>query len=190
MSDRDITQFLDELNDLFNRIEHLRMPTIAAIDGPALGGGLELAMACDIRVIGHSVDKVGLPETRMGIIPGAGGCSRMPRLIGASKSKELIFTGRTLQAQQALSYGLVDHVTDVGETAFDRALALATEMSSSAPLALVAAKEAITRGLEENYLRGALVHERRCYESLLGTRDRVEALEAFSQRRKPEFIGE
>jgi methylglutaconyl-CoA hydratase len=106
MSDEDITIFLDELNDLCRKIETLRMPTIAAIDGPALGGGLEIALACDIRVAGHAVDKIGLPECRMGIIPGAGGTQRLPRLIGVPRAKELIFTGRILDSNIALVYGV------------------------------------------------------------------------------------
>lgn len=105
MSDEDVTQFLDELNDLCNKIELLRMPTIAAIDGPAMGGGLEIALTCDLRVASNVVEKIGLPECRMGIIPGAGGTQRMPRLIGVSRAKELIFTGRILSAQKALEYG-------------------------------------------------------------------------------------
>lgn len=105
MADEDVIQFLNDLADLFNRISKLAMPTIAAIDGPALGGGLELALACDIRIVAHDVDKIALPECRIGIIPGAGGTQRLPRLIGASRAKELIFTGRSLNAQQALDWG-------------------------------------------------------------------------------------
>ena len=105
MTDADIVQFLDDLADLFNQIAKLPMPTIAAIDGPALGGGLELALACDIRVVSRDVDKIGLPECRIGIIPGAGGTQRLPRLIGLSRAKELIFTGRCLNAEQALDWG-------------------------------------------------------------------------------------
>jgi len=105
MSDEDVIQFLADLAGLFDRIAKLTMPTIAAIDGPALGGGLELALACDIRIVAHDVDKIALPECRIGIIPGAGGTQRLPRLIGASRAKELIFTGRSLDAQQALDWG-------------------------------------------------------------------------------------
>ena len=105
MSDEDVVQFLDDLAGLLDRIAKLTVPTIAAIDGPALGGGLELALACDIRIAAHNVDKIALPECRIGIIPGAGGTQRLPRLIGASRAKELIFTGRSLNAQQALDWG-------------------------------------------------------------------------------------
>lgn len=105
MTDEDVVRFLDDLADLFNQIAKLPMPTIAAIDGPALGGGLELALACDIRVVSRDVDKIALPECRVGIIPGAGGTQRLPRLIGPSRAKELIFTGRRLNAEQALDWG-------------------------------------------------------------------------------------
>lgn len=149
MSDEDVIQFLNDLTGLFNRIAKLTVPTIAAIDGPALGGGLELALACDIRIAAHDVDKIALPECRIGIIPGAGGTQRLPRLIGVSRAKELIFTGRPLNARQALDWGtclfyrtivqltrrigghetgVVDHIAGPGESALDRACTLAREM--------------------------------------------------------------
>ena len=105
MSDEDVIRFLNDLTGLLNRIAKLAIPTIAAIDGPALGGGLELALACDIRIAAHHVDKIALPECRIGVIPGAGGTQRLPRLIGMSRAKELIFTGRSLSAQQAQDWG-------------------------------------------------------------------------------------
>ncbi|KAF9649483.1 ClpP/crotonase [Thelephora ganbajun] len=190
MSNEDVVQFLNDLTDLFNRIAKLTVPTIAAIDGPALGGGLELALACDIRIVAHDVDKISLPECRIGIIPGAGGTQRLPRLIGASRAKELIFTGRSLNAQQALDWGVVDHIAEPGTSALDKACALAGEMQGCAPLALTAAKEAIMKGLAEETVEAGLVHERSCYQRLLGTRDRMEALEAFCQKRRPVFKGE
>ena len=151
MTDEDVVKFLDGLTDLFNQIAKLPMPTIAAIDGPALGGGLELALACDMRVASRDVDKIALPECRIGIIPGAGGTQRLPRLIGQSRAKELIFTGRCLNAEQALdwgkslppvtrlpilhlfplfdgSVGVVDHLADQGTSALDRAYLLARDM--------------------------------------------------------------
>lgn len=118
MSDEDVVQFLDDLTGLLDRIAKLTVPTIAAIDGPALGGGLELALACDIRIAAHNVDKIALPECRIGIIPGAGGTQRLPRLIGASRAKELIFTGRSLNAQQALDWGTVRFISSNSPTDF------------------------------------------------------------------------
>ena len=150
MSDEGVLQFLDDLTGLFDRIAKLSVPTIAAIDGPALGGGLELALACDIRIAAHNVDKIALPECRIGVIPGGGGTQRLPRLIGASRAKELIFTGRSLNAQQALDWGMcpvyaiqpirrisnrsticagvIDHVAEPGSSALERAYVLAKEM--------------------------------------------------------------
>ena len=118
MSDEDVVQFLDDLAGLLDRIAKLTAPTIAAIDGPALGGGLELALACDIRIAAHNVDKIALPECRIGIIPGAGGTQRLPRLIGASRAKELIFTGKSLNAQQALDWGTVRFISYNNPTDF------------------------------------------------------------------------
>ena len=105
MSQEQINKFLLDLRETLHSLEHLPVPTTAAIDGPALGGGLELALACDLRVAGSTVTKIGLPETRLGIIPGAGGTQRTARLIGVAKTKELIFTGRTLTANEAEEIG-------------------------------------------------------------------------------------
>lgn len=105
MSQEQVARFLLDLRQALHTLEHLPVPTIAAIDGPALGGGLEMALACDLRVAGNSVTKIGLPETRLGIIPGAGGTQRTARLIGVAKAKELIFTGRALTAIEAEQYG-------------------------------------------------------------------------------------
>jgi len=165
------------------------MPTIAAIDGPALGGGLELALACDLRVAGPLATKIGLPETKLGIIPGAGGTQRATRLLGISKAKNLVFTGRMLNAEEALGWGLVDYATHSPMSAFERAVQLAQEMSSSAPLAVRAAKLAISRA-PELALESGLDFERACYQPLLSTKDRVEALQAFKEKRAPVFKGE
>ncbi|KAF9018445.1 ClpP/crotonase [Hymenopellis radicata] len=188
MSDEQVRDFLTRLRLVFSRIENLAFATICAIDGPALGGGLELALTCDFRICARDVTKISFPEVRLGIIPGAGGTQRAPRLIGVTKTKELIFTGRSLTALDALELGLVDYVSDASQTAFERALKLAEEMAHSAPLALRAAKLAISRSCELP-LESALDHERRCYEPLLQSKDRIEALDAFREKRKPMFIG-
>ncbi|KZT29268.1 ClpP/crotonase [Neolentinus lepideus HHB14362 ss-1] len=184
-----VHKFLSDLRSAMGKLENLPVPTIAAIDGPALGGGLELSLACDLRVVGHNVKAIGLTETRLGIIPGAGGTQRITRLLGLSKAKDLVFTARLLNAPQALNYGLVDYVSDEGSSAFDRSLQLAQEIAVNAPLALKAAKQAISRA-PELALESGLDFERASYEPLLKTRDRVEALEAFKQKRKPVFRGE
>ncbi|KIP10673.1 hypothetical protein PHLGIDRAFT_22119 [Phlebiopsis gigantea 11061_1 CR5-6] len=189
MSKVDVDKFLWDLRAALGKLESLPMPTIAAIDGPALGGGLEVALACDLRVAGHSVTKIGLPEVKLGIIPGAGGTQRVTRLLGVSKAKDLIYTGRSLTAKEALDYGLVDYVSDEGKSAADRAVILAQEISVNAPLALKAAKQAISRGPELS-LESGLDFERSAYERLLHSQDRLEALEAFKEKRKPVFKGE
>jgi len=142
-----------------------------------------------LRVAGHSVTKIGLPETRLGIIPGAGGTQRVTRLLGLSKAKNLIFTARALAAQEALEYGLVDYVSSPDSSAYDRALQLAQEISANAPLALKAAKQAISRAPELG-LESGLDFERASYEPLLKSKDRAEALQAFKEKRAPVFKGE
>ncbi|KAI0743287.1 ClpP/crotonase-like domain-containing protein [Irpex lacteus] len=189
MSQSQVDKFLLDLRGALGRLENLPMPTIAAIDGPALGGGLELALACDLRVAGHSVTKIGLPETKLGIIPGAGGTQRLTRLLGLAKAKNLIFTGRALTANEALEYGVVDYVSEEGQSAVDRSLRLAEEISVNAPLALRAAKQAISRA-PELALESGLDFERASYETLLKSKDRLEALEAFKEKRQPVFKGE
>ncbi|KAF9057986.1 ClpP/crotonase-like domain-containing protein [Panaeolus papilionaceus] len=189
MNQHQVSRFLTELRDALGKLEMLPMPTIAAIDGPALGGGLEMSLACDLRVAGHDVTKIGLPETSLGIIPGAGGTQRATRVLGPSKAKDLIFTARVLNASEALEWGLVNYVSEPGTTAFDRALKLAEKISTNAPLALRAAKQAISRS-EDLPLETGLDFERASYETLLSTKDRIEALNAFKEKRRPMFKGE
>jgi len=189
MSQTQVARFLAELRDAIGKLESLPMPTIAAIDGPALGGGLELSLACDLRVAGNDVTKIGLPETGLGIIPGAGGTQRATRILGPSKAKDLIFTARSLTATEALECGLVNYISFPGTTAFDRSLKLAESIAKNAPLALRAAKQAISRS-EDLSLETGLDFERASYQTLLTSRDRLEALEAFREKRSPIFTGE
>jgi len=189
MNQAQVNKFLTELRDALGKLETLPMPTIAAIDGPALGGGLELSLACDLRVAGSGVTKLGLPETSLGIIPGAGGTQRATRVLGLARAKDLIFTARSLTAQEAQEWGLVNYVSDPGTSAFDRALVLAETIAKNAPLALRAAKQAVSRS-EDLALETGLDFERASYETLLPTKDRVEALMAFREKRRPVFQGE
>ncbi|KAI0824699.1 ClpP/crotonase [Trametes gibbosa] len=189
MSKAQVDQFLIDLRRALGALEGLPVPTIAAIDGPALGGGLELGLACDLRVAGHAVTKIGMPEVRLGIIPGAGGTQRLTRLVGLAKAKDLIFTARILAAAEAHQMGVVDYVSDAETTAYDRALQLAQQISANAPLALKAAKQAISRVPELGFESG-LDFERASYEPLLYTKDRIEALKAFREKRAPSFQGE
>lgn len=189
MTQVQVSKFLSDLRAALHKLENLPVPTLAAIDGPALGGGLELGLACDLRIAGSSVSKIGLPETKLGIIPGAGGTQRATRLLGLSKAKDLIFTARMMNAHEALDFGLVDYVAKEGTTAFDRAVELGTQIASNAPLALRAAKQAISRAPELS-LEPGLDFERASYEPLLKSQDRLEALQAFKEKRPPVFKGE
>jgi len=189
MSQFQVAKFLADLRDTLGKLESLPMPTIAAIDGPALGGGLELSLACDLRVAGRDVTKIGLPETSLGIIPGAGGTQRVTKLLGPSRAKDLIFTARTLSAVEALEWGLVNYISTPETTAFDRSLTLAESIVKNAPLALRAAKQAVSRSADLA-LEAGLDFERASYETLLTSLDRIEALKAFTEKRKPVFRGE
>ncbi|GAC94352.1 enoyl-CoA hydratase/isomerase [Pseudozyma hubeiensis SY62] len=187
MSELEVVEFLHNLRQMLDQVEKLPIPTLAAIDGPALGGGLELALACDFRIAAESVDRIGFPEVKLGIIPGAGGTQRAPRIIGVQRAKELIYTGINLNAQQAKQLGLVDYVSP-GSSCLELCQQLAQKMIPSAPLALRAAKMAISMGTNVELARG-LDLEWACYQPLLETEDRREALDAFQQKRKPVFIG-
>ncbi|TPX32431.1 hypothetical protein SmJEL517_g04416 [Synchytrium microbalum] len=181
----EVAPFVHSLRSSFNEVEALPMPTIAAIDGAALGGGLELALAADLRVAGGGA-KLGLPETRLAIIPGAGGTQRLPRFIGVAKAKELIFTCRTLNAKEAESLGIVNHA--VAASAYDKALELAREILPQGPIALRMAKIAVTRGLETDMTTGMAIEEA-CYAQVVPTEDRLEGLKAFREKRVPVYHG-
>jgi enoyl-CoA hydratase/carnithine racemase len=186
MSPTEVRAFLRRIRGIMDLVERVPMPTIAAIEGVAFGGGCELALACDLRILGAGAT-IGLTECGLGIIPGAGGTQRLPRLIGAAKAKELIFTARRLDAAAADRVGMVNHVVDAGQ-AVPRALGLVREMAATAPLAVEAAKAAIDGGLATGISEGLLL-EARAYEVTLYTEDRREALAAFAQKRKPVFTG-
>lgn len=186
MSPEEASAFVDRLRAAFTAVERLPMPVLAAVEGAALGGGLELALACDLRVLGQEA-KVGLPEVGLAIIPGAGGTQRLPRIIGRAKAKELIFTARRLGAAEALAFGLADRVMEAG-SALGGALNLARKILPQGPVALRAAKEAIDRGLDEGR-EGGLRIERECYARTLVTEDRLEGLAAFREKRRPHYQG-
>ncbi|TVQ97526.1 MAG: enoyl-CoA hydratase [Deltaproteobacteria bacterium] len=186
MSDAEVNEFLDQLRTLMDTLAQLPKPTIAAINGFALGGGLELALACDLRIAADNAT-LGLTEVRLGIIPGAGGTQRLTRLLGPGKAKELILTARRLPARQALDIGLVNDVCTPDDLRH-HAIDLADEIAQAAPLAVAQAKHAIDEG-SQRPLHEGLDIERQAYAPLLHTRDRVEALEAFRERRAPRFEG-
>ncbi|KAK2835790.1 hypothetical protein Q5P01_016274 [Channa striata] len=191
MNDTESDLFVHSLRSLMTEIASVPVPTIAAIDGVALGGGLELALACDLCTAAYSA-QMGLIETSRGLLPGAGGTQRLPRLIGMSLAKELIFTGRRVGGQTALEMGLVNRAVEqnqTGDAAYREALSLAREILPQAPIAVRMAKEAINRGIEVD-ITTAMAIERMCYARVIPTRDRKEGMAAFIEKRPPRYIGE
>lgn len=183
----EVQKYSHMIRSTFSYLEALRIPTIAVIEGAALGGGLELALACDLRICGSDA-VLGLPETSLAIIPGAGGTQRLPRLIGEARAKELIFTARRIDANHAEKIGLVEHCVASGN-AHEKALEIAKEIMKQGPVAVRMAKVAIDRGMEMEAASG-MVLEEACYAQTLHTKDRLEALNAFVEKRKPCYRGE
>ena len=187
MSPAQAEAFVTDLRQTMERIHGLPMPVIAAVEGAALGGGLEIALAADLRVASRTAT-LGLPETSLAIIPGAGGTQRLARLVGPTKAKELIFTAARLTGDEAAQIGLVDRVTSPGET-LALSLDLAWKIARNGPVAIRAAKEAINRGMFSETMQEALEIERECYAKVLPTNDRLEGLAAFQEGRTPEYRG-
>lgn len=172
--------------NIFNKLERLHIPTIAAINGYALGAGCELTLSCDIRIAEEQA-MLGLPEVSLGIIPGYGGTQRLPRLIGIGKAKQLIYSGEPISAQEALDIGLVEKVVPAGE-ALKNALLLAEQILSRGPLAVSKAKEAINKGIDLTLEEG-LKLEASLFGELCDTQDKNEGAIAFIEKRKPNFKG-
>ncbi|PNI71494.1 ECHDC2 isoform 4 [Pan troglodytes] len=190
MSEAEVGVFVQRLRGLMNDIAAFPAPTIAAMDGFALGGGLELALACDLRVAASSA-VMGLIETTRGLLPGAGGTQRLPRCLGVALAKELIFTGRRLSGTEAHVLGLVNHAVaqnEEGDAAYQRARALAQEILPQAPIAVRLGKVAIDRGMEVDIASGMAI-EGMCYAQNIPTRDRLEGMAAFREKRTPKFVG-
>jgi enoyl-CoA hydratase/carnithine racemase len=185
-SESQVKTFIFTIRNLFTSIENLNKPVIAAINGVALGGGTELALACDIRIASMNA-LMGLTETRLAIIPGAGGTQRLPRLIGRGKAKELIFTGRRVDAQEALQIGLVNQICEQ-ESLLDECLKMAAMICEAGPIAIEQAKYAINYGLETD-LHTGLGIESNAYWVNIPTEDRLEGLAAFQEKRKPVYKG-
>ena len=186
MSEAETRVRIDLINRVFDALAAVGKPTIAALNGVAFGGGLELALACDFRIAASGV-QLGLTEVRLGIMPGAGGTQRLARLIGAARAKELILLGRRIDAARALELGVVNQVVPAAglRAAVD---ALVVELAGSAPVSLAMAKQAIDRG-SNLVLDEGLRIERQCYEVTLRTEDRNEGLRAFAEKRPPRFQG-
>lgn len=171
---------------LFRRIEECAKPTIAAINGVALGGGAEIALCCDLRLAAAGA-KIGLTEARIGMIPLGGGTQRLPRLVGAARAKELIFTADTIDAESAAAIGLVNRVV-VPEALTDEASTLARRIAAMPPLAVKFAKRAINAGLQTG-IDGALEYELYAGAILNDSEDRHEGMRAFVEKRSPVFTG-
>ncbi|HYG69497.1 MAG TPA: enoyl-CoA hydratase-related protein [Anaeromyxobacteraceae bacterium] len=187
MSEADVHAFHHGLRAALRGIETAPQPFVAAVNGAALGGGLELALACDLRVASDAAE-LGLPEVSLGIIPGGGGTQRLPRLVGVSRAKDLVLTGRRIGAAEALAMGLVNAIAPPQRVRED-AIALAERVARNAPVSLRQAKRAIDGGFHLP-LEEALDLENRLYQDCLKTKDRVEALRAFAEKRAPVFTGE
>jgi enoyl-CoA hydratase len=185
MADRDYADvYLDGLLDGWGRFATLRTPTLAAVAGYALGGGCEVAMMCDV-ILAADTAKFGQPEINLGVIPGLGGTQRLTRAVGKAKAMELVLTGRTMDAAEALAAGLVARVVPA-ENLLEDALETATLIASKSLPALYAAKEAVNVAYESSLAEG-LRFEKRAFQSLFALDDQKEGMAAFVEKREPRF---
>jgi enoyl-CoA hydratase len=177
--------FIERLETVLRRLERLPKPSIAAVNGIAFGGGLELTLACDLRVVDEQA-RLGVPEIKLGLLPGAGGTQRLPRIVAPAVALEMLMTGDPVDAAEAHRIGLANEVAPAG-TALQRALAIGQKLATRAPLALAA-----TKRLRESWalpLDVALDHERETVANLFATADRSEGTAAFVEKREPRFRG-
>ncbi len=182
-----IEMYLQDNVSKFDRIRQVKKPIIAAVSGYCLGGGCELALSCDM-IIASETARFGQPEITIGVIPGAGGTQRLPRVVGKAIAMEMILNNRMLTAQEALHYGLVNHVAPV-DAFLNEAMALAAQIAERAPLAVRLAKEAINQAYE-SHLSAGLAAERRAFYFLFSSEDQSEGMAAFLEKRKPVWKGE
>lgn len=187
MTENDIRVQVELYRSELGPLDRSPKPVVAALNGVALGGGLELALVCDLRVAVSSA-VLALPETTLGIIPGAGGTQRLTRLVGEARAKELILLGRRIGAAEALSFGLVNRVVPDGVDLVEDVLAWIEPITQGAPIAQAAALEAIDRA-GDTTLELGLELEKVSYDKVLVSEDRREALRAFAEKRKPDFKG-
>ncbi len=187
MSENDVRVQVGLYRSELGPLDRSPKPVIAALNGAALGGGLELALCCDLRVAASHA-QLGLPETSLGIIPGAGGTQRLPRIVGEARAKEMILLARRLTADEALAWGLVNRVTPAGKNVVEDALEWISPIAEGAPIAQGAALEAIDRSFDVTLELG-LELERVSYDRTIVSEDRREALAAFAGKRKPHFRG-
>jgi len=186
MAPERVPLFVRQIRLVMDDVESLPQPTIGVVNGFAFGGGTELLLACDLRVAAAHA-QLGLTETSLAIIPGAGGTQRLPRLVGRSRAKDLILTARKIDATEAERIGLVNRVAPPGKLR-ETALELARQIAQNGPVAVRAAKAAIDQGGDVGMSAGLEI-EARCYERVLPTQDRLEALAAFAEKRTPRYTG-
>ncbi|MGM8366543.1 enoyl-CoA hydratase [Virgibacillus sp. W0181] len=186
MTDKQVLKTVRHIGRTITSIENLDIPVIAAINGAAFGGGLELALACDIRIAADHA-KMGLTETALAIIPGAGGTQRLPRLIGSGQAKRLIYTAARIDAEEATKIGLIEQAVN-HEELVDTAVNMAKIIATNGPIALKQAKLAINKGMQMDINTG-IEFEHLCYKETLHTRDRIEGLKAFKEKRNPVYKG-
>ena len=184
---RQFHSFVQQLTDAYALLEDFPKPSVAAVHGFAFGGGLELALACDLRVAERGA-RLGLPEMKLGVLPGAGGTQRLPRLIPPAIAKQMILTGEPIDAERAHALGLVNELAEPGEV-LSAAEALAAALTAGAPLALAAGKRLIDYGLGMDR-EAAISYDRETVSVRFSTEDRVEGLKAFRERRPGDFRGE
>jgi enoyl-CoA hydratase/carnithine racemase len=187
MSPDEVRRYIHTIRNVFTAVEELPKPVIAAVNGYAFGGGLELALACDIRIAAKGAI-VGLTETSLAVIPGAGGTQRLPRIVGIARAKEMILRARRISADEGVSIGLFLEATDP-EMLTTRALEIAAEIAANGPVALAQAKYAINKGAEVSLPMGLAI-ESNAYAVVIPTKDRTEGLTAFREKRKPRYTGE
>ncbi|MEQ8352593.1 MAG: enoyl-CoA hydratase-related protein [Leptospiraceae bacterium] len=187
MSREDVDSFLNRMGRLFRQIETLSVPTVAAINGFCFGGGLEMALCADFRMATRDAI-MGLTEVSLGIIPGAGGTQRLPRIVGRAIATEMILSAERISAETALSQRLIREIADDADDLKRAASQWMQKVCENAPLSIVLARQAIEKGMEMS-LEDGLKLERQLYEQTLETEDRLEALKAFQEKRKPNFKG-
>lgn len=187
MSVQEASRYSETVQKVFLKIESLSKPVIAVIGGPAIGGGCELTLICDLRIASTKA-KFGQPEVDLGVMPGAGATKRLTQLIGPALAKEMIFTSRLIDAATAKEIGLVNQVVEPADL-LSEAMKLAKKIASKAPLAIRLAKETINRGLNTDIV-SATEYERRGFALLFSSADRLEGMSAFIEKRRPNFRGE
>ncbi len=184
-SPKEVNRYITGAHAAFNRIEDIGKPVIAAVNGFAFGGGCELALACDLRIASET-SSFSFPEINLGLLPGGGGTQRLPRLIGVGRAKELIYSGDIITARDAHRVGLVNKVVSPGAL-MDETMKIAQKLSKKPGYTLSVIKGLINEGMNMD-LRAGLSHETRCFENLFATEDKKEGVQAFVEKRKPNFI--